>query len=145
MTERRMNHLTRAFLAEISQKEADIPGCQTAASATSQWTSKPPRQTRTEKVFMKNAMWTECDATPLQRWPQTERRCVMCRSCGSSNLTQFGSEIIIHFSGLKNLDKPPVMLFPKILICLDCGVTEFTVPKAELDQLGERGAMSMAA
>jgi hypothetical protein len=52
---------------------------------------------------------------------------------------------MIHFSGLKNLDKLPVMVFPKVLVCLDCGVTEFTVPKAELDQLVERGAMSMAA
>jgi hypothetical protein len=98
-----------------------------------------------EKVFMKDAMWTECDVTLLQRWPEMEMRCVMCRSCESSNQTQFGSEIIIHFSGLKNLDKPSVMVFPKILVCLDCGVTEFTVPKAELDQLGERGVVSMAA
>jgi len=69
----------------------------------------------------------------------------MCRSCGSSNQTQFGSEIMIHFSGLKNLDKPSVMVFPKILVCLDCGVTDFTVPKAELDQLADGGAMSIAA
>jgi hypothetical protein len=68
----------------------------------------------------------------------------VCRSCGSNNQTQFGSEIMIHFSGLKNLDKPSVMVFPKILICLDCGVTELTVPKAEFDQLGEQGVMSMA-
>jgi hypothetical protein len=92
----------------------------------------------------------ECNVDRMRRDPVTtlarmEMRCVMCRSCGSSNQTQFGSEIIIHFSGLKNLDKPAVMVFPKILICLDCGVTEFTVPKAELDQLGERGAASMAA
>jgi Zn ribbon nucleic-acid-binding protein len=122
-----------------------MPGCQNAASATNPWTLKTPKRTRTEKVFMKNAMRTECDVTPLQRWPEMEMRCVMCRSCGSSNQTQFGSEIMIHFSGLKSLDKLPVMVFPKILVCLDCGVTEFTVPKAELDQLVERGAMSMAA
>ena len=68
-----------------------------------------------------------------------------CRSCASSNQTQFGSEIIIHFSGVKNLDKPTVMVFPTIVVCLDCGVTEFTIPKAELGQLGERGAASTAA
>jgi hypothetical protein len=72
-------------------------------------------------------------------------RCVMRRSCGSSNRTRFGSEIMIHYSGLKNLDKLPVMVFPRTLVCLDCGVTEFTVPKAELDQLAERDAMSTAA
>jgi hypothetical protein len=69
----------------------------------------------------------------------------MCRSRGSSNQTQLGSEIMIHLCGLKNLDEPPVMMFTKILVCLDCGVTDFTVPKAELDQLGKRGAWSRAA
>jgi hypothetical protein len=49
-----------------------------------------------------------------------------------SNQAQFGSEIIIHFSGLKNLDTPTVMVFPKILVCLECGVTEFTVPEPQL-------------
>jgi len=52
---------------------------------------------------------------------------------------------MIHLCGLKNLDEPPVMMFTKILVCLDCGVTDFTVPKAELDQLGKRGAWSRAA
>jgi hypothetical protein len=74
-----------------------------------------------------------------------ERSCAMCRSCGSSNQTELGSEIMIHLCGLKNLDEPPVMVFPKILVCLDCGVADFTVPKAELDQLRKRGAWSMAA
>jgi hypothetical protein len=68
-----------------------------------------------------------------------------CRSCWSNSQTQFGSEIIIHFSGLKNVDKPTVMVFPQIMVCLDCGLTEFTVPEAELRLLGERGAASMAA
>jgi hypothetical protein len=52
---------------------------------------------------------------------------------------------IIHFSGLKNLDKPTVMVFPKIMVCLDCGLTEFTIPEAELRLLGECGAASTAA
>lgn len=68
-----------------------------------------------------------------------------CKSCSSNSRAQFGSEIMIHFSGLKNLDKPTVMVFPKIAVCLDCGVTEFTIPEAELRLLGERGAASTAA
>jgi hypothetical protein len=70
---------------------------------------------------------------------------VSCRSCASSSQKEFGSEIIIHFSGLKNVDKPTVMVFPQIMVCLDCGLTEFTIPEAELRLLGERGAASMAA
>src|SRR5271170_974590 len=44
-----------------------------------------------------------------------------CALCRSSNLREFGTEILIHFCGLKNLDKPPVWAFPKLLVCLDCG------------------------
>jgi hypothetical protein len=40
--------------------------------------------------------------------------------------------MIIHFSGLKNLDKPGVWVFPKLFVCLDCGFSEFTVPEPEL-------------
>jgi hypothetical protein len=65
-----------------------------------------------------------------------------CRSCTSSNQTQFGSEVVIHFSGLKNLDTPTVMVFPKIMVCLDCGLTEFFVPEEGLRRLGERVAVS---
>jgi hypothetical protein len=65
-----------------------------------------------------------------------------CRSCSSSNQTQFGSEIIIHFPGLANLNKPAVMVFA---VCLECGFAEFTIPEAELRQLGKRRAASTAA
>jgi hypothetical protein len=65
-----------------------------------------------------------------------------CRSCTSSNQTQFGSEVVIHFSGLKNIDTPTVMVFPKIMVCLDCGLTEFFVPEEGLRRLGERVAVS---
>ena len=68
-----------------------------------------------------------------------------CRSCASNSQKEFGSEIIIHFSGLKNLDEPTVMVFPKITVCLDCGLTEFFVPEEGLRRLGERVAVSTPA
>jgi hypothetical protein len=58
-----------------------------------------------------------------------------CGFCGSGNEAEFSAEMIIHFSGLKNLDKPGVWAFPKLLVCLDCGFSRFTVPEAELAQL----------
>lgn len=45
--------------------------------------------------------------------------------------------MIVHFSGLKNLDTPPVFVFPKLLVCLDCGFTEFGMPKDEVCRLGQ--------
>jgi hypothetical protein len=35
--------------------------------------------------------------------------------------------MMIHFRGLEHLDKPGVLLFPKIEVCLDCGLSRFTV------------------
>jgi hypothetical protein len=46
----------------------------------------------------------------------------------------------IHFSGLKNIDKPVVWVFPELVVCLDCGNAEFGVPEAELRQLAEGDA-----
>jgi len=67
-----------------------------------------------------------------------------CRLCGSGNEAEFAAEMIIHFSGLKNLDKPGIWVFPKLLICLDCGFSPFTVPESELALLasgtGAKGA-----
>ena len=58
-----------------------------------------------------------------------------CKSCGSHNQCNLGAEVAIHFPGLKNITKPPVFVFPKLLICLDCGITEFAIPGTELGLL----------
>lgn len=63
-----------------------------------------------------------------------------CSSCGSENLGGFTAEIAIHFPGLKNLHKPIVWVFPRLKVCLDCGIAQFTVPEAELRLLAKRDA-----
>lgn len=55
-----------------------------------------------------------------------------CPSCGAVNQNRFPTEMAIHFPGLKNVNKPTVWVFPEVLVCLDCGVAEFTVPETEL-------------
>jgi hypothetical protein len=50
----------------------------------------------------------------------------------SHNQCQLGGEMAIHYPGLKGLDKPAVMVFQTLLVCLDCGFTEFTFPENEL-------------
>jgi hypothetical protein len=65
---------------------------------------------------------------------------MVCKSCGSVNLGKFSGEMGIHFPGLKNVDKPVVWVFPKLVVCLDCGVAEFAVPEAELRLLTKSDA-----
>jgi hypothetical protein len=38
----------------------------------------------------------------------------------------------IHFSGLRNIDYPGLLVFPHILVCLECGSSRFTIPETEL-------------
>ena len=57
-----------------------------------------------------------------------------CRFCTSENQSNFPTEIAIHLPGL---DAPHLLLFPKIVVCLDCGFTEFSIPETELPQLAK--------
>lgn len=59
-----------------------------------------------------------------------------CLSCGSENQREFPSEINVHHPGLENVDKPSVMLFPKLLTCANCGFTEFRMTDSQLRLLG---------
>jgi hypothetical protein len=46
---------------------------------------------------------------------------------------EFLGEICLHFpGGLKSLDKPVVWMFPKVAVCLDCGLAQFAVSEVEL-------------
>jgi hypothetical protein len=65
---------------------------------------------------------------------------MLCKSCQSQNGREFNGEIAIHSSGLKGLNKPIVWVFPELVVCLDCGFTEFTIPESETRVLREGGA-----
>jgi hypothetical protein len=71
-------------------------------------------------------------------WTSEEDR--PCKSCGSVNLGKFTGEMGIHFPGLKNIDKPLVWVFPELVVCLNCGAAEFSVPEAELRLLADSDA-----
>jgi len=62
---------------------------------------------------------------------------MQCKACGSHNQAEFNAEINVHFPGLKNVDMPAVLVFPKLLLCLDCGFTEFTLSETELHLFDE--------
>jgi len=55
-----------------------------------------------------------------------------CPQCASDTQAEFSTEINIHFSGLRNIDRPGLLVFPKLLVCLECGYSRFTTPKPEL-------------
>jgi hypothetical protein len=63
-----------------------------------------------------------------------------CRSCGSRRQSKFKTEINIHFPGYEGLEKPTVWVVPEIVVCLDCGLAEFTIPETELRALVERAS-----
>jgi len=58
-----------------------------------------------------------------------------CGSCGSERQQEFAAEINIHLPGIKGLDQPAVWAFPKLEVCLGCGLTLFTITEAELSLL----------
>ena len=60
-----------------------------------------------------------------------------CRLCASGNQAEFPAEMMLHFRGLKNVNKPAVWIFPTVLICLECGFSQFTAPKEQLMQLAD--------
>jgi hypothetical protein len=68
-----------------------------------------------------------------------------CILCASNHQAEFAAEMNIHFPGLKNLDKPSVWTFPKLLVCLDCGYSRFTIPETELALLVRNASANAAA
>jgi hypothetical protein len=60
---------------------------------------------------------------------------MVCSKCTSENMGPFSAEVAIHFPGRAGINKPIVWTFPKLIVCLDCGHTDFTVPDRELTVL----------
>jgi hypothetical protein len=63
-----------------------------------------------------------------------------CKSCASNDEREFAAEMNLHIRGAKGTDQPAVLLFPVIVVCLNCGCTEFDIPQTELRLLKESTA-----
>jgi hypothetical protein len=61
---------------------------------------------------------------------------VACFSCRSENVKAFTSEINIHFPGKANQTKS-FLAYPKLLVCLDCGLADVLLSEDELRNLRE--------
>ena len=77
--------------------------------------------TRT-RLFIQGSSQQECDA-------------LHCKICDSAVAQEFGGEVALHFVGFDGRRKPIVWVFPKVLVCLDCGFAEFAVPDEEVKML----------
>jgi hypothetical protein len=63
---------------------------------------------------------------------------MLCPVCHFGTIREYTAEMNIHFPGMKGLNIPTVWIFPRILVCLDCGRAQFAIPEAERKQLGDR-------
>lgn len=68
-----------------------------------------------------------------------------CLLCRSDNQEELIAEMNIHLSGLGNLHHEAILVFPKLLLCLDCGFSRVTIPETELRLLREGIAPSAVA
>lgn len=54
-----------------------------------------------------------------------------CSVCHSLNQSEFDTEMCFHFPGRENLEKN-LLLYPTVTVCLDCGLTNFSISQTEL-------------
>lgn len=80
---------------------------------------------------------TPADCFGLSLSPVGMEVTMSCQLCRSSNEAELNTEMVIHFSGLKNLDKPGVWVFSRLLVCLDCGSSQLKIPERELAAIAE--------
>ena len=60
-----------------------------------------------------------------------------CKRCSSNETNTFDAELNLHFPGWQGLDMASVWAFPKVRVCLNCGLAEFDVEDRELRVLAE--------
>ena len=58
-----------------------------------------------------------------------------CKSCNGTNQREIYSEIAVHGEVRTKLGAPHLLIFPKLLVCLNCGFVEFTLHEAALRHL----------
>jgi hypothetical protein len=68
---------------------------------------------------------------PRNNTPRTNAS-LLCRHCNSDQTTHLAAEVNIHLAGLAGLSKPAVLVFPRLIICLQCGFVEFKLEEREM-------------
>lgn len=65
-----------------------------------------------------------------------------CTSCASLNVIELASETCLHFPGLKGLRVEPIFVFPRTVVCLDCGFIWSILAPREIEQVRRAAASS---
>ena len=56
-------------------------------------------------------------------------------TCASDDLKAFNGELASHFCGWKGVYKRPIVLYPDMIVCPDCGHVEFELTAEYREQL----------
>jgi hypothetical protein len=51
-----------------------------------------------------------------------------CKSCQSQSMSSFPADVRFYVNGSRTMSAPPMSPSPKVMVCLSCGSSEFTVP-----------------
>jgi len=57
---------------------------------------------------------------------------MICPKCQSTALSVIPAEVRLYRNSLRTLSHPPMNPSPDIRVCLDCGWSEFVIPRAWL-------------
>lgn len=57
---------------------------------------------------------------------------MVCLKCQSTALSLIPAEIRLYRNSPRTLSHPPMTPSPDILVCLDCGWSEFSIPRSWL-------------
>lgn len=68
-----------------------------------------------------------------------------CTSCASDNQSKFAAEVNVHQFGLKNLNRQAVLVFADLVVCLDCGCSQLSIPKDKLALLATGNSKARGA
>jgi len=58
-----------------------------------------------------------------------------CKACSSENQRCFSGELTVAFPGVQRLNRSPIYVCQKTLVCLDCGYSELVFPATALEEL----------
>lgn len=57
---------------------------------------------------------------------------MVCPKCQSGSLSEIPAEIRLYRNRPRTLSHPPLTPSPEVLVCLDCGWAEFSIPQSWL-------------